>query len=499
MPQRVRTIAPAAGPPVRSGAVLAVILTAQIMVVLDATIVNVALPQIQARLHFSSGSLSWVLNAYILVFGGLLLLGARAGDLLGRRRAFVAGIALFSVGSLAGGLAERSWMLLAARAVQGVGGALVAPSSLSLLTSVFAEGPRRVRAIGLYATVSAAGSAVGLVAGGVLTQLVSWRWVMFVNVPIGAVALLGALAVVPETPRRRGRFDLAGALASTAGVGGVVLGLVNAGSDGWGRARTLLPLLAGAALVAWFIRHEAGADEPILPLVVLTDRARASANAARALVFAGVYGTFYFLAQYLQDVEHYDPLRAGLAFLPWPFALFVASQLASRVLPRILSTRSITSLGIVVATSGVALAAALGPRASYGQVVVGLVLIGVGAGMAFVHLTARSLSGVEPQHAGAASGLVNVSQQLGAALGLAVLVTIFGATAHGRLAPGAGVDVMGGLHAVFAAAAVLAAGGLALAALGGARPPAAAANPAPAALPAAREADAELVLEADVA
>src|ERR1700722_14831736 len=226
---------------------LAVILTAQLMVVLDATIVNVALPHIQRSLHFSSSSLSWVLNAYVLTFGGLLLLGARSGDLLGRRRTFLAGIGFFSPSSLAGGFATASWMLLAARALQGVGGALAAPAALALLTTFFPEGAARVRAIGLFTTVSAAGGALGLVAGGLLTEWASWRWVMFVNVPIGLAVLLVGRSVLVETERRHGRFDLAGAIPSPAGMTAVVFGLGEAGSNGWAAPITFGPLLVGLA------------------------------------------------------------------------------------------------------------------------------------------------------------------------------------------------------------------------------------------------------------
>src|SRR3984957_3510488 len=251
---------------------LFVILTAQLMVVLDATIVNVALPHIQRGLGFSSTSLSWVLNAYILTFGGLLLLGARAGGPLGRRRTFLLGIAVFSMSSLAGGFATTSGMLLAARALQGIGAALAAPSSLALLTTAFSEGPERVRAIGLFTTVSAAGGATGLVAGGLLTEWASSRWGMFVTVPIGLAVIAVGRSVLVETERRHGRFDLSGALTSTAGMTAVVLGLVEAGSQGWTAPITVGALLGGVVLLGSFVRIEKSASEPILPLRILADR-----------------------------------------------------------------------------------------------------------------------------------------------------------------------------------------------------------------------------------
>jgi EmrB/QacA subfamily drug resistance transporter len=439
---------------------LFVILAAQMMVVLDTTIVNVALPHIQESLGFSSSSLSWVLNAYILAFGGLLLLGARAGDLFGRRRTFLVGIAIFTLSSLVGGLAPVGWMLLAARATQGIGAALAAPSALSLLTTVFAEGQERIRAIGLYTTVSAAGGATGLVAGGLLTQLVSWRWVMFVNVPIGlTVWLLGRLVIV-ETERRRGRFDLIGALTCTLGVSAIVFGLVEAGSTGWTSAVTIGALAIGLILLGLFLHQEQRVEEPILPLRLLTHRTRSAANVSRALLYAGFYGLFYFMAQFLQDVQGYSPLVTGLAFLPMPISVFLSSQLTSRILLRHLPQKTVTALGTAVATVGLLLATQVDGSTGYLQIVVSLVLIGAGSGTAFVALTSASLADVAPEDAGAASGLVNVSQQIGAALGLAVLVTIFDAlSGHVQLEPGSSghsAAVVHALDAVFGFGALFA-------------------------------------------
>jgi EmrB/QacA subfamily drug resistance transporter len=421
------------------------------MVVLDATIVNVALPHIQRSLGFSSASLSWVLNAYVLTFGGLLLLGARSGDLLGRRRTFMAGIALFSLSSLAGGLATDSWMLLAARALQGVGGALAAPAALALLTTVFPDGAARVRAIGLYTTVSAAGGATGLVAGGLLTQWASWRWVMFVNVPIGLAVLLVGGAVLVETERRDGRFDMAGAVASTAGMTAVVLGLVEAGTAGWAAPATLGPLAAGLALLALFVRIEGSATEPVLPLGVLANRARASANVARGLGYAGMYGIIFFLTQFLQDIQGHSPLVTGIGFLPTPTMVFLSSQLTSRVLVNRLPAKALMVIGTTLSASGLLLATQLHSSASYLQVLAVLVLIGTGMGISFVSLTTAGLAGVAPSDAGAASGLINVMQQLGAALGLAVLVSVFDRITSGAHA--VGLSQVAGLHGATGAAA----------------------------------------------
>jgi EmrB/QacA subfamily drug resistance transporter len=413
---------------------LAVILTAQLMVVLDATIVNVALPHIQEGLGFSGSELSWVLNAYLLTFGGLLLLGARAGDLLGRRRTFLAGIAIFSASSLLGGFAVTGWMLLAARALQGVGAALAAPSSLALLTTVFAEGRERVRAIGLFTTVSAAGGAVGLVMGGVLTQLVSWRWVMFVNVPIGVAVWLVGRVALHETSGRHGRFDVAGALTSTVAMTGIVLGLVEAAGHGWTSPATIGSLAIGAVLLGAFLRIESQAPEPILPLRLLANATRSTANVARGLVYAGMYGTFFFLGQFLQDVEHYSPLRTGLSFLPIPASVFVSSQLVSKVLVNRVRPKVLMLSGIATATVGLLAMTQVHAGTSYAQLLVSLVLIGLGSGASLVSLTSASLAGVEPADAGAASGVVNVLQQVGAALGLALLVTVFSSVSgHAQL------------------------------------------------------------------
>jgi EmrB/QacA subfamily drug resistance transporter len=450
---------------------LFVILTAQLMVVLDTTIVNVALPHIEGGLHFSGTGLSWVLNAYLLTFGGLLLLGARSGDLLGRRRTFLTGIAIFTLSSLLGGFATAGWMLLAARALQGVGAALAAPSSLALLTTVFAEGAQRVRAIGLFTTVSAAGGAIGLVAGGILTELVSWRWVMFVNVPIGIVVWLVGRVVLTETEGRHGHFDITGALTSTLGMGGIVLGLVEAGSNGWGRITTVAPLLVGAVLLGLFVHIEQRAEEPILPLRLFASATRTTANAARGLVYAGMFGMFFFAGQFLQDVQGYSPLRAGLSFLPVPASVFLSSQLVSKVLTNRIRPKVLMLSGIAITIASLLLSSQLHAGVGYPYLLLALILLGVGSGTSLVSLTTASLAGVAPEDAGAASGLVNVTQQVGAALGLAVLVTVLGAVAgHSQLVSGAGASaashtLVHGLDVTFGVAALFAAVAFALVAV----------------------------------
>jgi EmrB/QacA subfamily drug resistance transporter len=393
--------------------------------VLDATIVNVALPHIQRSLHFSNSSLSWVLNAYVLTFGGFLLLGARSGDLLGRRRTFLAGITIFSLSSLAGGFATTGAELLAARAIQGLGGAIAAPAALALLTTFFPEGAPRVKAIGLFTTVSAAGGALGLVAGGLLTEWASWRWVMFVNVPIGLAVLLAGRAVLVETPRRHGRFDATGAIASTAGMTAMVFGLVEAGSKGWAAPITFGPLIVGAVLLLLFVQIEKRAPEPILPLRILADRTRASANVARGLGYAGMYGMLFFLTQFLQDIQGHSSLITGIGFLPAPTSVFLGSQLTSRVLVNRFPAKVVMLMGLSAASLGLLLCTQFHANTPYVEVLASLILLGGGMGISFVSLTSAGLAGVAPADAGAASGLINVMQQLGAALGLAVLVTVF--------------------------------------------------------------------------
>ena len=312
--------------------VLALILTCQLMVVLDATIVNIALHDIKTDLGFSSAGLSWVVNAYTLTFGGLLLLGARAGDILGRRRVFLAGIALFTLASLAGGFAANPGQLLAARAVQGVGGALASPSALALLMTMFPDARERTRAIGLYTAVSIGGSAVGLIAGGMLSEWASWRWVLFVNVPIGLVLLVLARPSLPETPRQRGRFDLAGAFTSTLGMGALVYGFVHAATAGWGADETIASFAVGLVLLTAFVATELRAEAPITPLRLFADRNRSSSYVARLLLVAGMMGMFFFLTQFLRGVLGYSDLVTGFAFVPLTAVVFTASQLSARVL-----------------------------------------------------------------------------------------------------------------------------------------------------------------------
>jgi len=445
----------------RRGMVLAVILIAQLMVVLDMSIVNVALPDMQRALRFSPTGLSWVLNAYSLAFGGLLLLGARTGDLIGRRPTFLAGIAVFTVASFAGGFAVDGTALIASRAIQGIGAAFAAPATLSLLTTMFPEGRERTRALGVYTAVSVGGVSFGLVAGGILTELASWRWVMLVNVPIGILVATLAWLAVPHTPRRHGRFDLSGAITSTLGASGLVYGFVHAASAGWGSPVTLVSVIGGVALLAGFVLIELRAEEPITPMSLFVNRTRSGALLARMFLIAGAMGAFFYLTQYLQDVLGFSPIEAGLAFLPMTASVFLASQSSSRYLVERFGDRPVMIVGAVLSLLSLLWLTRLDVTSGYGDVVVALVLLGFGNGLAFVPLTSSALHAVRPEEAGAAAGLVNVAQQLGSALGLAGLVTVSGhATRSLDLAPGldavrrAHETFLTGAHAAFEAASV---------------------------------------------
>jgi EmrB/QacA subfamily drug resistance transporter len=414
----------------RPGLVLGIILAVQLMVVLDATIVNIALPNIASALNFSPSSLSWVITAYTLAFGGFLLLGARAGDLLGRKRVFMAGIGLFNLASFLGGLAPNGGVLLAARALQGVGGALAAPSALAFLMIMFPEGRERLRALGYYTAVSIGGGAVGLILGGLLTQVASWRWVLFVNVPIGLVVVALARRSLTETPSRNGHFDVLGAVTSTGGVTALAYGFVRAASNGWGDVLTIGAFAVGMVLLGLFSTIERRAAEPITPLRLFADRGRNASYVARLFLVAGMFGMFFFLTQFLQDVLGYDPLQTGLAFLPFSVALFAMSQLSARRLIERFGGKPLMVAGISLSTLAMLLMTQLSASSTYLFVLIPVLLFGTGNGLAFVPLTSASLAGVRRGDAGAASGLVNVMQQMGGALGLAVLVSVFGSAGH---------------------------------------------------------------------
>jgi EmrB/QacA subfamily drug resistance transporter len=412
------------------GAALLVIATAQLMVVLDATIVNVALPHIQAALRFSGSGLEWVVNAYALALGGLLLLGGRAGDLLGRRRMFVAGLLVFSAASLAGGLATSQAWLLAARAAQGAGGAIVAPTALALIATTFPQGPPRSRAMGVYAAMSVAGAAAGLIAGGLLVTYASWRWVMFVNVPIGIIVALAAPAVLPAGSRRSGgRFDLPGAITGTSAVAALVYGLSNAatspdGASHWGDAKVVAALAAGTVLLAAFAVIETRSRHALLPVRLLRSRDRLGAYLIMLGVGTAVFGVFFFLTMFVQDVWGYSALRTGLAFLPLTAAMFVASGAATSLVPRI-GVRPLLLAGAAASAGGLYWLSRMTEHGTYPGGLLGPTLvIGIGLGLLIVPLQLVALARVAEADSGAAAGLVNVGRQVGGSIGLAVLGTV---------------------------------------------------------------------------
>jgi EmrB/QacA subfamily drug resistance transporter len=400
------------------------------MFTLDTSVVVTALPRIRASLHFSAVGLSWVQNAYTLAFGGLLLLGARMGDIYGRRRVFTAGIGVFTAASLLAGLAPTSEVLLVGRAVQGVAAAVAAPSTLALLLTTFKEPRPRARAIALYSSVSSGGSSVGLVLGGLLTDTLSWRWGLFINVPIGIAIVLLAPRYLPDTERHPGRFDLMGAATSTLGMTALVYGFVRAASDGWANAGTACAFVAGIALLGAFVITELRAEQPITPLGLFASRQRAGAHIARLLMVGGMFSCFFFISQYLEGVRNYSALDVGYAFLPLTLVMFSMSQVVPRV-PAHISSAALIAFGATSALIGMVWLSRLSASTQFfPNLVLPMVLLGVGVGIAFIRLTGVAVHGVSAREEGAASGLVNVSQQVGGSLGLAVMVTIFEAASR---------------------------------------------------------------------
>jgi EmrB/QacA subfamily drug resistance transporter len=455
----------------RPGIALAIMLGAQLMIILDATVVNIALPRIQNGLDFSPTSLSWVMNGYTLTFGGLLLLGGRAGDILGRRRMFLYGIVLFTLASLAGGLAPTAGVLLAARAVQGVGGALASPAVLALVVSGFAEGKERLRALAIYSGVVMAGGSLGLVLGGMITEWASWRWVLFINVPIGIVVTVLTPLFVAETPRQPGRFDVPGAVTSTAGVAALVYAFIRSASSGWGDHLAIAAFALAAVLLAGFVINETRAPQPITPLRLFASAERSGSFVARLLLVAGMFGMFYFLTQFIQEVLGFSPLTAGFAFLPMTVLLFTVSRFVPRLMPLVGGWRLMLA-GMLPVIAGMAWLSRVSTETGYWSGVFGpMLLLGAGMGVVFVPLTTASLTGVRPADSGAASSMVNVMQQLGGSVGLAVLVAVFGtssrnfAASHASFGASAaelhirvlshGVSTAFGLAAIFDVAALV--------------------------------------------
>ncbi|MGW0293717.1 MFS transporter [Streptomyces tuirus] len=410
----------------RPGIALTVIAACQLMVVLDATIVNIALPHIQEALEFSTTDLTWVVSSYTLTFGGLLLLGGRAGDILGRRRVFMTGILLFTLASLLGGLAQEPWQLLAARVLQGVGGAIASPTSLALITTTFPEGPERNRAFGVFAAVSAGGGAIGLLAGGMLTEWLDWRWVLFVNVPIGVLIAVLTPLYINESERHSARFDIAGAVTSTVGMASLVYGFIRAADEGWKDRLTIGSFAAAVLLLLAFGIIESRAKEPITPLRMFADRNRSGTYVIMLSLAAAMFGMFFYIVLFVQNVLGYSPIQAGLAFLPVTVVIALGAGLSQRFLP-VLGPKPFMLVGSALAMTGLAWQALISSDSSYVGGVLGPMLVfGFGMGLNFVTLTLTAVSGVAPHEAGAASGLLNTTQQVGGSLGLSILTTVFG-------------------------------------------------------------------------
>jgi EmrB/QacA subfamily drug resistance transporter len=457
----VTPLAPPAPAPRQPGLALAVIATAQLMIVLDLTIVNVALPHIQAALGFSGSNLEWVANAYAVTFGGLLLLGGRAGDLLERRRIFIAGLLVFVLASLLGGFATDQAWLIAARAVQGVGAAMAAPTALSLVAVIFPEGPPRTRAIAVYSATAIVGLAVGLVVGGLLVTYASWRWVLFVNVPIGLVVAVLAGRVLPGTGRGSGRFDLPGAVTATAGVAALVYGLSNAATtpDGvshWGDAKVIASLAAAAVLLAAFAVIETRSRYPLLPMRLMRSRDRSGAFLISLCTGTAILGMFFFLTLFIQEVWGYSALRTGVAYLPYVPVILVMTVVAQRGVSRI-GARPLLIAGSAIAAGGMVWLSRISEHSTYAGGMLGPTLVlGAGLGLVFVPMSLVILNKVPPGDAGAASSLNNVGQQVGGSIGLAVVGTVaWSAVASSVRSQTAAAAAKAGVHASAAKAAVL--------------------------------------------
>ena len=405
---------------------LVLLAAAQFVVVLDASIVNVALPSIGTALDFSQDDLSWVVNAYTLTFGGFLLLGGRMADLLGRRRMFIAGLILFAGASLAGGLAQNDVWLIAARAVQGLGAALLSPAALSLVTEIFEEGAERNKALGVWGAVAGSGGAAGVLLGGMLTEWAGWEWVLFVNVPIGIAAALMATRLLPESRNDGARhFDIAGAVTVTAGLSLLVYSLVNANDAGWGSTTTFVLLGGAVLLLVTFVLIELRTKAPLVPFPgIFRIRTIRGINVTGLLIAMALFSMFFFISLYMQQVLGFDALEAGLAYLPLAIGIIISAGIASNLTTR-LGVKPVLILGLILTAIGLGWFAQISPEGTYvGDILFPALISAFGLGFAFVPMTIAAVAGVEPHEAGLASGLINTSQQVGGALGLAILAAV---------------------------------------------------------------------------
>ncbi|MEI7033718.1 MFS transporter [Streptomyces pratensis] len=454
-PVTVRPAAPRIPP--STWAVVLAACTGQFLVVLDVSVVNVALPSMRADLGLSAAALQWVVNAYSIAFAGFMLLGGRAADIYGRKLMFLVGLGLFTAASLAGGLAQEGWQLLAARAAQGLGAAVLAPATLTILTAAVPEGPARTKAIGTWMAVGAGGGAAGGLIGGVLTDALSWRWVLLINVPIGALVLIAAaLRITEGRAGDRRRIDLLGAVLVTAGLASVAYGVVQTEAEGWTAAATLVPLLSGAALLTTFVAVEARTAVPLVPLRVFTVRAVSSANVSMLLMGSATFSMWYFMTVYAQNVLGYTPLQAGLALMPTSAAVVIGSKLAPRIMART-GAKHLAVAGVLTAAAGFGWQSTMGVDGSYlTAICLPGVLMMAGAGLASTPLATLATSGAAPGDAGLVSGLVNTSRTMGGALGLAVLSTVAAARTAGS---GDAADITAGYAMAFrTASGVLLAG-----------------------------------------
>ena len=452
--------------------VLVLVCMAQFMVILDATIVNVALPSIQEDLNMSDADLQWIVNAYTLVFGGFLLLGGRAGDLTGRKRIFLVGVVVFTVASLLNGLAPSSEFLIIFRGLQGLGAALIAPAALSIITTTFAEGAERTKAMGVWAAIAVGGGAVGLVLGGILTTTLSWPWIFFVNIPVGIAVFIAAMRFVPESRDEHAHksFDVAGAVTVTSGLLILVYGIVKAQEKGWTSLHTGGFFALAVALLVSFVVIERRSAEPLVRLSIFRVPTVRAANVVMFLVAAGLFAMFYFTTLYLQRVLGYSALEAGLAFLPFTAGIIIGAGLSQRFVP-MLGAREVPLIGMPMAIVGMLLFMRLQPDGSYvTDILPGIILASIGMGLTFVPITLIATSGIPNDDAGLASGLFNTSQQVGGALGLAILATLSVSATEDTLANVGGEPsaadqaqaLVDGFHVAYAASAILIAAGAVL-------------------------------------
>jgi EmrB/QacA subfamily drug resistance transporter len=411
--------------PSRKGFALALLALTQFVIVLDASIVNVALPSIGKALDFTQDNLSWVVNAYTLFFGGFLLLGGRMADLLGRRTIFMSGLVLFAVASLLGGLAQSDTWLIIARAAQGLGAALISPAALSLVTTIFTEGAERNRALGVWGAVAGSGGAAGVLLGGMLTQWAGWEWVLFVNVPIGIAAAVLAPRILPESKHEGRRvFDVAGGVLVTAGLALLVFAIVDAPKYGWGSLHTLGIGAIALALLAAFIGVESRSKHPLMPFSIFRLRTLRGANVIGLLIGMSLFSMFFFISLYLQQVLGYSALRTGLSYLPLAFAIIFSAGAASQLVTRVGYKPPLTAGMLMIAGALIWFSQVSAGGSYLSDVLFPSILVGVGLGFAFVPVTIAAVAGTRPDEAGLASGLINTSQQVGGALGLAILAAL---------------------------------------------------------------------------